>query len=179
MAASQSSFGAQTYGHGQSPDKKTFWFSVIAVVGCFLLFIAVMFVAYIPPNSADSSGQSEVVQARLTRLEELRAKEATAAGGYSWVNQPKGVVRIPIERAVALLPSQLADGKAFAEVGGAQDVTPVTVALEAQAAAESQPADAAAAQTQTADSANGTTAAEGTAAPAEEGTEAAAAPAAN
>lgn len=109
MAASQHSFGAQTYGHGQVPDGKTFWYGVIAVVGCFLLFIGVMFIAYIPPNSVDATGQPEVVQTRLARLEELRAKEATAAENYSWANEPQKIVRIPIERAVALLPSQLSE----------------------------------------------------------------------
>lgn len=111
MAASQSSFGAQTYGHGEAPDRKTFWFGLIAVLGCFVLFIAVMFVAYLPPNSADSSGQAEVVQARLTRLEELRGKEATAADNYSWANQPEQIMRIPIARAMALLPAKVSNGQ--------------------------------------------------------------------
>lgn len=134
MTASQHSFGAQTYGHGQAPDSKTFWYAVIAVVGCFLLFIGVVFIAYTPPNSLDATGQPEVVQARLTRLEEMRAKEATAAESYSWANQPEKIVRIPIERAVALLPSQLAEV-----------VKPVNASVAAAPAAETAPTETAAA----------------------------------
>lgn len=154
MAASQSSFGAQTYGHGEAPDRKNFWLSLIAVLGCFALFIAVVFVAYLPPNSEDSSGQTEVVQERLARLEEMRAKEATAADSYGWVNQPKGVVRIPVERAMTLFVARAAKGDfsvpataapaAAAEPAAAESASTETAATES---AEQSAADSASAET--------------------------------
>lgn len=145
MVASQQSFGPEKHGHGSaSPDNKTFWFSVIAVVGCFLLFIAVVAVAYIPPNDIDTSGNTEVVEARLNRLEEMHAKEAAAAENFSWVNQPKGVVRIPIALAVELLPQRLNERNQQQSGGGAA-VAPAETSAEANAATPASSTDEAAA----------------------------------
>lgn len=36
-------------------------------------------------------------------LRELRADEAERLGGYAWVDKGKGVVRIPVDRAMELL----------------------------------------------------------------------------
>lgn len=169
MATTKSSFGADPHGHGETPGNKQFWLSAVGVIGCFLLFIAVMAVAYIPPNEVDSTGQSEVVKARFARLEEMRAKEATASGSYAWANQPQQVVRIPIERAVTLLPARLA------ERGLQPEGVSVSQPVDSQPAAAGPSAPAASA---TAADAQPAAAAPATSAAAETGTAAPAASAA-
>ena len=45
---------------------------------------------------------------RKALLTEQRAKEQAAATTYGWVDQPKGVVRLPIDRAIELTVRDLA-----------------------------------------------------------------------
>jgi len=41
-------------------------------------------------------------EGRAQRLAELRAREQSESTTYGWIDQPAGVVRIPIDRAVEL-----------------------------------------------------------------------------
>jgi hypothetical protein len=45
-------------------------------------------------------------EARRAYLDELRAKQAKQAASYAWVDQGKGVVQIPIDRAMDLVVGQ-------------------------------------------------------------------------
>jgi hypothetical protein len=41
-------------------------------------------------------------EGRAKALEELRQKERTQATTYGWVDQPKGIVRLPLDQAMQL-----------------------------------------------------------------------------
>jgi len=69
--------------------------------------LLILVVAYLPNKPAPLPEGTKTPEERATILRELRAKETAAATTYGWVDQPKGVVRIPIERAMQLTVEDL------------------------------------------------------------------------
>lgn len=74
---------------------------VVAIVGTFLIVAALVWVMqrYTQP--------APVNQARVTErkkfLAEIRAAEADALNNYGWVDQAKGLVRLPVSRAMEVV----------------------------------------------------------------------------
>ncbi len=89
--------------------------TILAIFGCFALFlILVRFAynshppAYIPEDEvADKLGDDQKWQAtpesRLAYLDGLRSAQAKQATSYGWVDQKKGIVQLPIDRAMELV----------------------------------------------------------------------------
>lgn len=80
-------------------------FSILGAIGSLLIFAFILYFAYLPlrPESADATAKRE----RQERFAEHRAKEKSLAENYRWVNEPAGVVRIPVERAMQLTVDRL------------------------------------------------------------------------
>ncbi len=108
-----------------APSRRNLAVTAGAVAACFLIFLGVLAVAYIPHWRAgglqtlytqqeatrlvqerkleESEAWRYTLEGRLGRLAELRGKEQTAATSYAWVDQKAGIVRLPIERAMELV----------------------------------------------------------------------------
>lgn len=84
-------------------------FTAVIVILCFAAFGWLAKRIYVP-HAADVQPVEGVLTPaeRKTRLTEARAKEQAAATTYGWVDQPKGVVRLPIDRAIELTARDLA-----------------------------------------------------------------------
>jgi len=81
--------------------------SVLAVVGCFALFLLLVSLAYLPKKQGTQRGPFDqdgvrTPTERLEKLAELRTNEAAAAHSYAWLDQSAGQLQIPIERAMEL-----------------------------------------------------------------------------
>jgi hypothetical protein len=87
--------------------KTGFLITAAAVIGGFLIFALILVVAYLPNKPEALPQGTKTPEERATILRELRAKETAAATSYGWVDQTKGVVRIPIERAMQLTVEEL------------------------------------------------------------------------
>jgi len=87
--------------------KTGFFTTAAAVIGGFAIFILILVVAYLPNKPAPLPEGTKTPEERATILRELRAKETASATTYGWVDQTKGVVRIPIERAMQLTVEDL------------------------------------------------------------------------
>jgi hypothetical protein len=95
-----------------SESRSSYWATFLAIVGCFLIFAIVLYLAYIPQRRAapevDLSKISPEEQwkytadGRQTHLDELRAKEQAAATSYAWIDRDKGIVQLPLDRAMQL-----------------------------------------------------------------------------
>jgi hypothetical protein len=85
-----------------SASKSGFFVTAAAVIGGFLIFVLILVIAYLPNKAEPLPQGTKTPEERATILRELRAKETAAATTYGWVDQTKGVVRIPIERAMEL-----------------------------------------------------------------------------
>ena len=79
---------------------------VAAVLGIFVIIYLISRQGPTPITSAEGAPEEEKWRysndGRAARLAELRAKEATAATTYGWVDEKAGIVRLPLERAVEL-----------------------------------------------------------------------------
>jgi hypothetical protein len=73
---------------------------LVGILGAFLIVVALVWMmrhyTQPPPLGEDR------VAVRKKALAELRAAEATELENYGWVDQPKGVVRLPIAAAIQL-----------------------------------------------------------------------------
>jgi len=87
--------------------KSGFFVTAAAVVGGFLIFVLILVIAYLPNRPAPVSQGTKTPEERVVILREMRAKETAAATTYGWVDQTKGVVRIPIDRAVQVTIDEL------------------------------------------------------------------------
>ena len=84
-------------------------FTAIVVILCFAAFGWLAKRVYVP-HAADVQPVEGVLTPaeRKARLAELRTTEQAAATTYAWVDQPKGVVRLPLDRAIELTARDLA-----------------------------------------------------------------------
>lgn len=90
---------------------KNSWVSIAAVIGGFAIFVLILIVAYVPKKAEPLPEGVKTPAQRYEILTEHRAKEAKAAGSYAWIDQGKGVVQLPIDRAVELTIQELNAGK--------------------------------------------------------------------
>ena len=89
----------------KEPSDNTVLVSALGWIGVFLLFLLIVAVAYLP-NRATSQTERNVEE-RLAIRNSVRSEQAKLTGGYQWVNQAEGVVRIPVERAMELAVEEL------------------------------------------------------------------------
>ena len=85
-----------------TPPRSGPWLLIAAVAGVFIIFAIILSVAYLPQAPAPLAEGARTPEQRKTILLEHRAKEAKAATSYGWIDQSKGVVQLPIDRAVEL-----------------------------------------------------------------------------
>jgi len=81
--------------------------SILAVLGCFALFLLLVSLAYLPKKQGTERGPYDqdgirTPAERLEKLAELRTNETAAAHSYAWLDQSAGQLQIPIERAMEL-----------------------------------------------------------------------------
>jgi len=83
--------------------------AAVAVAAVFAIFIVIYAISHRTPQAVGSAtgGTEEEKwrnssEGRSGKLAELRGKENSAATTYGWTDQSKGVVRLPIDRAIEL-----------------------------------------------------------------------------
>lgn len=73
---------------------------IVAIVGAFLLMS--LLVCNVIKHTATAPVGQERANERLKLSTELKAENATALENYDWVDQAKGIVRLPISQAMKL-----------------------------------------------------------------------------
>jgi len=81
--------------------------SIAAILGCFVVFGLILYLTYMPDRPVGFPVGSVPPEERAYRLRKLRADEVVLAGHYSWVDQDKGIVGLPIERGMELVQQEL------------------------------------------------------------------------
>ena len=82
--------------------KSGFFVTAVAVIGGFLIFALILTIAYLPNKPEALPQGTKTPEERAAILRDLRAHEAEIANSYGWIDQSKGIVRVPIDRAVQL-----------------------------------------------------------------------------
>lgn len=83
------------------------WFGIVLL---FLLF-GVIVVAVVGPTPRTDTYEKMRAENRLKKLKDARDEDAKALSKYAWVDKNKGTVRLPIERAMELTVTELANKK--------------------------------------------------------------------
>ncbi len=99
-----------------APARSSFALTIGVVLVCFLVFGAIVGVTlYHSRETVVAADLTKVDEAdrwkfteagRAARLAELRGKEQTALASYGWIDEPAGVVRLPIDRAMELVVAE-------------------------------------------------------------------------
>lgn len=84
-------------------SKSKYLLTFLGVIGAFLTFVLVVFVAYLPNRPAPVD--HEVIRERQERADASRAAGRGKLQGYEVLDAQAGTVRIPIERAMNLTVS--------------------------------------------------------------------------
>ena len=90
-----------------TPTKTHSWVTFAAVVGGLALFALIVGLAYLPQRAGTVQQGTLTPAERTARLNEMRAKEQKQSGSYAWLDQQKGQVQLPIDRAVELTIQEL------------------------------------------------------------------------
>lgn len=86
--------------NGACCDKSRLAALVVGILGTFLIFLALVWVMWHYTQPAPLG--EDRVAVRKKALAEMRAAEAEGLNRYGWVDQGKGVVRLPITVAMRL-----------------------------------------------------------------------------
>lgn len=87
--------------------KSGFLLTAAAAVSGFIIFVVILAIAYLPNQAVPIPQGTKTPEERAAILRDLRAKETEAATTYGWVDQSKGIVRVPVERAMQLTIDEL------------------------------------------------------------------------
>ena len=81
-----------------------------ALAGCALFLVLVLFLreppAVVKPDLTDVPESDQwkfTAEGRAKKLDETRSREQGQAASYAWIDQSKGLVRLPIDRAMELI----------------------------------------------------------------------------
>jgi hypothetical protein len=88
----------------QSRTPFSAWLGVVLLFSVFGLIVF----AIVGPSPRGSTYEQKRAEARLKKLQDLRQEDAKALTTYGWIDKGKGVVRVPIERAMELTVADLA-----------------------------------------------------------------------
>jgi len=102
-------------------SRTSLWVTLLAALGCFVIFLVVLDLAYIPERKAAAEVDLTQIPAdeqwkytpagRLTHLEAMRAREHAAQTTYAWIDKSKGIVQLPIDRAMELTLQDINAGR--------------------------------------------------------------------
>ncbi len=77
------------------------------------LVVVVMAVHYLYEATLQNKEFEQVLSVDSTELREIRTAEAEQLNHYRYVDKQKGIVRLPIDRAIDLFAAEAAQGKLF------------------------------------------------------------------
>ncbi len=98
---------------------------IFLVVGVLIVLIVAILagIRLLGSGSATETEDAERSAVRLKNLEEVKAADALQVTTYGWNDRAKGIVRIPVKRAMELV---LPEVNARASKGGAMSTSPQT-----------------------------------------------------
>ena len=87
------------------PSDNTTLVSALGWIGVFLVFALVVALTYLRDPAVDQEQRNVVERYRIRN--EVQATQAKLVNEYQWVNQPEGIVRVPVSRAMEITVEEL------------------------------------------------------------------------
>ena len=134
----------------ENQEPKNPLIAFLLITSCLFVVATCAFLSWMFIVARDNEHNRKINQATFTDLQNLRKAEDAKLGGYQYIDKDKGIVRIPVERAMQLTAEEAKGAAPKAEVAPA--AIPTGIKLEVKPAAAipppPPPAKAAAAGTQ-------------------------------
>ena len=83
------------------------WFGMVLLFA----FIGLLALVIVKASPRGSDYEKKRAEARLKKLEDAQKENANALNSYAWVDKNKGIARIPVDHAIGILVTELADKK--------------------------------------------------------------------
>lgn len=87
------------------PSDNTTLVSALGWVGVFLVFVLVVALTYLRDPAASQEARNIVDRMKIRN--DVRAEQAKLVNDYQWVNEPEGVIRVPVARAMEITVEEL------------------------------------------------------------------------
>jgi hypothetical protein len=110
--------------------------ALVGVVSAILIFAIIVLVTVVFYRVQSQYDYRNDISQRYVEVSETTARQRGRLAGYGWVNQEKGIVHVPIERAIELVLDELA-ADPVANVTGVQEEE----ASAAEASEDAPPAE--------------------------------------
>ena len=85
--------------------------AALGFIGVFLIFVVILYVGYVPDRSQTVDGAYR--EARKAGIDEVRSRQRELVSSYGWVDRDNGIVRIPVDRAMDLVVTELNAGAGY------------------------------------------------------------------
>jgi hypothetical protein len=93
-----------------SEDPKASTVALIGIVGAVLTFVAIVWLQAYFVHAERSETEKKLLARPPQELARLRAEQLEALHSYRWVDEPAGVVSIPIDEAMKIVAREAATG---------------------------------------------------------------------
>ena len=114
----------------ENQEPKNNLIAFLLIISCIFVVAVCAFLSWMFIVTRDNEYSRKINQATYVDLQNLRKSEDARLNGYQYVDKEKGVVRIPVERAMQMMAEE---AKSSAPKAAA---TPATVKPEAKPAAK-------------------------------------------
>jgi hypothetical protein len=94
-----------------TPSRSSFLVTVSAVLGAVAVFVLIVVIAYKPNKPEPLQDGAKTPEERAKILQAHLSREEKTAAEYAWIDQSKGVVQLPIDRAIDLTIKDLNSAK--------------------------------------------------------------------
>ncbi len=114
----------------------------LLIISCIFVVAVCALLSWIFIVARDNEYNRKINQATYTDLQNYRKAEDTVLGGYQYVDKDKGVVRIPVERAMQLMAEEAKGAAPQAGMPSAASPSAMTPEAKPAVAVPSPPAPA-------------------------------------
>ena len=91
---------------------------VVGIVGAILIFVVIVALQALFNRAEEGELARKVVAAAPRDLESVRAEQLERLNGYRWVDRSKGIVSVPIDRAMEKVLAEIRVMKPAATAAG-------------------------------------------------------------
>lgn len=121
----------------QEPKNNLIAFLLIS--SCIFVVAVCAFLSWMFIVARDNEHNRKIDQAKYVDLQDVKKAEDTKLNGYQYVDKDKGVVRIPVDRAIQLLVEEAKSAAPKTDAAPAASASPAAAKPEAKPA-EAKPA---------------------------------------
>ena len=76
---------------------------LVGTVGLVLLAVILLLLEVLYQRTSQAEIERKVVDEQPQELRQLEARQLEQLGGYAWVDRERGIVKVPLERAMELV----------------------------------------------------------------------------